>query len=142
MPFLRAQGVNRLDQLLLTHGDIRHIGGATNLAVRFRPREILASGLRFRSVAYRQALATLRGTRGAEPPGLAAGDRRQPWEILPPAAGDQFARADDGCLVLRLDQAGTRILLLGDLDRSGQARLLDRGGDLSAEVRVVGPPAN
>src|SRR5437762_5266247 len=28
-PFLHAQGVNRLPQVLLTHGDLRHIGGAT-----------------------------------------------------------------------------------------------------------------
>jgi len=26
-PFLRAQGVNRVPRLLLTHGDLHHIGG-------------------------------------------------------------------------------------------------------------------
>ena len=26
-PFLRGQGVNRLPRLLLTHGDLQHVGG-------------------------------------------------------------------------------------------------------------------
>jgi ComEC/Rec2-related protein len=48
-PFLRAQGVNRLPQLLLTHGDLRHIGGATNILDGFGVQVVFTSSVRFRS---------------------------------------------------------------------------------------------
>jgi competence protein ComEC len=35
-PFLRAQGVNSLPCLVLTHGDIRHVGGAQSWPISFR----------------------------------------------------------------------------------------------------------
>ena len=54
--FLRAQGVNWLPHLLLTHGDIRHMGGAGLVADGFAARKIHASPLRFRSPVYRQVL--------------------------------------------------------------------------------------
>jgi ComEC/Rec2-related protein len=36
-PYLRARGINRLDGLLLTHGDAAHIGGAAAVLQDFRP---------------------------------------------------------------------------------------------------------
>lgn len=51
-------------------------------------------------------------------------------------------RADDGCLVLCGSLNGTRILLVSDLSREGQAALLNRKPDLRADVLVTGLPTD
>src|SRR5207249_10430342 len=58
-PFLAAQGVNRLPRLLLTHGDLRHIGGAANFVETFAAQTVLISSARFRSSAYARTIETL-----------------------------------------------------------------------------------
>src|SRR5439155_7264766 len=42
-PFLRAQGVNHLPRLLLTHGDLKHIGGTEVLEQLFGVDEVSTS---------------------------------------------------------------------------------------------------
>jgi competence protein ComEC len=139
-PFLRAQGVNRLPQLLLTHGDLKHMGGAEALAAEFRGRAVFASSLRFRSAVYRRALAQFQ----REPYRLHQvhrGDEIRPWHILHPAASDKANQADDGTLVRRAEFHGVKILLLSDLGRDGQRLLLERSGaELRADIVVAGLP--
>ena len=53
LPYLRSRGVNRLDGLLLTHGDVQHIGAAPLLVSDFAPREIVDAPLKDRSSARR-----------------------------------------------------------------------------------------
>ncbi|MCZ7636423.1 MAG: hypothetical protein M5U12_10605 [Verrucomicrobia bacterium] len=60
--------------------------------------------------------------------------------MLHPGADDAFAQADDNALVLARDVAGTRVLLLSDLGRAGEAALLAREADLRADVVVTGLP--
>src|SRR5262249_11426897 len=39
-PFLRAQGVNRLPNFVLTHGDLRNVGGAEFVYSNFPPQKV------------------------------------------------------------------------------------------------------
>lgn len=138
-PFLRAQGVNRLPQLLLTHGAVRSMGATETLAREFAAQQILTSSIRFRSPAYRQLLAQLERTPGRWRQ-INRGDRLGPWTVLHPAADDKFSQADDSALVMRGEFFGARVLLLSDLGKPGQAALLERGGDLRADIVVTGLP--
>ncbi len=52
-PFLQAQGVNRLARLLLTYGDLNHVGGTEIIRQNSLAAQINISPVRFRSVAYR-----------------------------------------------------------------------------------------
>lgn len=139
-PFLRAQGVNQLPRLLLTHGDLRHVGGAEELAAEFQCYDIFASSFRFRSVAYRRIFANLQ----REPYKLQTlhrVDRAGPWQVLHPAVTDESAQADDGALVRQGEFYGAKILLLSDLGRTGQNLLLDREtNNLRADIVVSGLP--
>ena len=139
-PFLRAQGLNHLPRLVLTHGDVRHIGGAGLIADLFSARQICVSPLRFRSAAYRRCIAAFdRSPRKVHR--LAQGERFGPWTVLHPGAGARFSRADDGALVLVGAFYGRRVLLLSDLGRAGQEALLQSGENLRSDIVITGLPA-
>jgi competence protein ComEC len=138
-PFLRAQGVNRLPALVLTHGDLRHVGGAELVADLFSVRKLCVSPVRFRSPVYRRILQDYSRT----PERLRTVSREDQlgrWTVLHPAPGDRFSQADDGALVLAAVIGGQRILLLSDLGRPGQDALLERTPGLRADIVVTGQP--
>jgi competence protein ComEC len=139
-PFLRAQGINGLPALLLTHGDLRHVGGAELVGNLFAVNQFSASPVRFRSAVYRHIMTDL-----AQTPDklrvLNPGDKVGPWTVLHPAPKDKFSQADDNSVVLLGSFGGTRVLLLSDLGQPGQAALLERMPELRADIVVTGLPA-
>lgn len=139
-PFLRGQGVNRLKTLVLTHGDLKHIGGTKMIKETFSVERIITSPVPFRSEAYRDIISKLQ----YQPKHwhtVAAGDRIGPWSVLHPQNSDRFPQADDKALVLRATFFGKSILLLSDLGRIGQNALLERHQDLPTDFVVSGLPA-
>ena len=141
--FLRAQGVNSLPRLVLADGNLRNCGGAKPLAELFSLGELWTSGAKFRSAAYRDAVAMFEN--GGRPQGrhklFNCGDTVGCWQVLFPAATNDFSKADDSPLVLRGNFHGAKILLLADLSRAGQSELLSRTTDLRADIVVAGLPA-
>lgn len=138
-PFLRARGVNRLPGLVLTHGDVRQIGGTETLRAAIPVGQIAVSSARFRSPGYRRIIAQLDGTPERRRV-LVPGDRLGDWTVLHPEPGDRFTQADDGALVLRGDFHGVRVLLLSDLGQRGQRMLLERAAAGPADIVVGGLP--
>jgi competence protein ComEC len=141
--FLRAQGVNSLPRLVLADGNIRNCGGARTLDELFNVGELWTSGVRFRSAAYREAVAEFAAPGRAPVPRhriLNCGDTAGCWQVLFPAAPDNLSKADDDPLVLRGSFHGTKILLLDDLSRAGQSDLLSGTNDLRADIAVAGLP--
>lgn len=138
-PFLRGQGVNRLEHLVLTHGDQRRVGGFNLLWHEFQPGQVWTSPVASRSSAYRAALAFVK-KESLPWTAVSAGGRASGWEVLHPAVGDKFERGDDNALVLRGEFHGVRVLLLSELGALGQRALLDRGSDLRADIIVAGMP--
>ena len=138
-PFLQSRGVNRLERLAVTHGDVRHAGGAEMLADAFRPRQVIASGVPSRSPSYRRFLESLESAPQRRV-WAHAGDVVAGWTVLHPAAGEKHAQADDNALVFRRAFQNVRLLLLSDLGAAGQEALLRRGADLQADIVVAGLP--
>jgi ComEC/Rec2-related protein len=138
-PFLRAQGLNRLPNLLLTHGDLRHVGGANLIADLFSVPQVCVSPLRFRSSAYRRQVEEFSRTPGRLRK-IRRGDKLEPWSVLHPEGTERFPRADDGPLALAATLNGTRVMLLSDLGKSGQEVLLQRTTDLHADIVITGLP--
>ncbi len=139
-PFLQAKGVNRIPRLILTHGDIDHVGGAQLLDAALPANEVCASPVRFRSGVYRKALdhfdqapARLRK--------LSLGESAGAWTVLHPDAAERPSLADDGAMVLKTTLGQYRVLLISDLSRQGQEVLLRRGADLQADVVIAGVPS-
>lgn len=138
-PFLRARGVNRVPHLLLTHGDLRYVGGTETLNKLFGVGEIHTSAIRFRSVKYHNLMSSVEQTPDCRHI-INRGDEAGGWRVLHPEPGDKFPQADDSALVLLGKFHGTRILLLSDLGRPGQEALMQREKDLRADIVVTGLP--
>jgi len=138
-PFLRAQGVNSLHRLLLTHGDAQQIGAAESVIKLFSVSEVDVSPVRFRSPAYREIVDHL-GQGPKKLQTITRNDRAGGWIVLHPSAEDHFAQADDNAVVLHGNFYGIRVLLLSQVGRLGQNALLQRSPDLRADILVTGIP--
>jgi ComEC/Rec2-related protein len=140
-PFLHAQGVNSLNRLILTHGDLQHIGGTGMLQAEFPGSTTYIGPVRFRSATYRRILVEM-DQRHRSHAVVSRDESVGGWTVLHPDRGDAFPKGDDACMVLMGNFYGTRILLLGDLGRAGQEALLQRYQDLKADIIVTGLPDN
>jgi competence protein ComEC len=138
-PFLRAQGVNRLSGLLLSHGDLHQMGGALMVEELFGAKQVIVGPLGFRSPVYRRTLQSFEA-RSKPVRVVSRGDSAAGWSVLHPDAGDKFPVADDKALVLARTIQGSRVLLLSDLGRPGQEALLSRESDLRADILIAGLP--
>jgi competence protein ComEC len=136
--FLRAQGVNHIQHLALTHGDLKNVGGAEQLNRLFGVAELWTSSANFRSTVYRDVVSEFE-----RPPArhkiFFTGNAAGCWRMLYPV-GDNFPRADDNALVLSGEFSGLKILLLSDLGHDGQGALLARTNDLHADLVIAGLP--
>jgi competence protein ComEC len=140
--YLRAQGVNRLPNFILTHGESFYSGGAQTVHDLFRPQSIYTGGHNFLSPDYRKFLDGLIGDPALKS-ALQFGDAIGPFTVLYPGRNDNFGRADDNALVLRAEIRGLRILFCSDLGHAGQVALLNHipnTNDLRADIVVAGVP--
>lgn len=141
LPALAALGVERLDLVVASHGDLDHRGG---LPAVLRGIEVGRLWLPLDAAdapdfELLRAVARQRGipveARGAGSPALRVGDLR----VLPlwPPRGYEVPSRNDASLVVRVE-AGTRSLLLpGDLEARGEAALLASGAPLAAQILMV-----
>lgn len=142
LPALLALGFERVDLLVLTHGDLDHAGAALPLAQRLRVAELWVPpcALDIPAVAAVAAHIEREGGRVrvvARGPPLVWGDAE--LEILwPPPDLERESgcamRDNDASLVLRVAYGGRRVLLTGDIERPAEEALLmdDHRRDLPA----------
>ena len=141
--YLRMRGINRLDGLLLSHGDAGHLGGASALIHDFHPRHIIDSAARDRSPLHRALVAELQSRKIERSP-LAAQDtvplsRTVAARVLFPPKGFQAKIADDQALVVQLlVENQPRVLFVSDSGSATEGKLLQSGVSLHADVLVKG----
>jgi competence protein ComEC len=121
LPFLRHEGVRRLDRILISHGDNDHAGGLASVL-----QGIDADRVQTGELPDEPELAVLRAARVP----AARCERGQAWQwdgvqfaVLWPPAGDHAAGNDSSC-VLRIEAGGHALLLTGDIERQAEAALL------------------
>ena len=118
---LALVGVDRIDLLVLTHWDADHVGGAAAVAGRV---DVVVHGPLDGDRSDRALEPLVRA--GAEAVEVAAGHRGllgdSHWRVLWPRPG--LAPGNDASVVLDIDAADYRIVLLGDLGEEAQERLL------------------
>src|SRR5881296_909107 len=141
--YLHWAGVNRLNGLLLTHGDSLHIGGAAELLRDFPRVRLIDNPAPDRSNIH-QRLQRLFRERGIKPTDLAAGDsfrlsRKVTAHVLFPPQSFSASIADDQACVLQLVlSSGARVLLTSDSGIKTEDQLLHRNADLHSDVWIKG----
>lgn len=138
-PFLRAHGVNRLPPVIITDGSVNEAGGLTNLADAFVLDDLWTPGVSFRSAKYHDLVNDIEATH-AQHHELTAGQTIGLWHCLHPPAHPGAARTGQDALVLLGEFYLTRILVLSDLNRAGQAELLNTQHDLHADLLITAVP--
>ncbi len=121
LPSLANLGVRRLDRLLLSHADADHAGGALAIQRGLSPAQVL-SGEPDPLPAALRARACVDGASWRWD-----GVRFTTWRWSGAATGNQAS------CVLRVEAAGERLLLTGDIDIQAERALLEAGRDLRAD---------
>ncbi|MGI8431563.1 MAG: ComEC/Rec2 family competence protein, partial [Chthoniobacterales bacterium] len=135
--YLHSRGIDRLDGLLLTHGDAWHLGSAAALFDDFRPRQFLDNAAPDRSRLHHALLVRPRKL-------LARGNsfRLGPHvtaQVLFPPAPFRAKAVDDAALVVRLEIAKKfHVLLLSDNGPKTEEALLAAPNELASDVLIKG----
>ena len=142
VPFLRAQGVDRLAAMVLTRGDKAHAAGLNVVAQEVPTREAIYSGLHSRSKYYWQWLEGVKA-RGIPLHAVKAGDELQfargvRVRVLNPPEGSASKRSEDNALVLAIEFGPTRVLCMSDAGETVEKQIMKAFPDLRAQVIVKG----
>ncbi len=138
VPALAALGVERLDVLIVSHGDLDQWGGAPAVLDAVSVGEIWAPYGAAVDPAFGSLWEAARSKRvpvyerGAGSPAVSVGDLRiQP--LWPPPVAERRSR-NDRSLVVRIELAGHSVLFPGDLEASAEFDLVSSGADLASEI--------
>ncbi|MFU8797178.1 MAG: DNA internalization-related competence protein ComEC/Rec2 [Gammaproteobacteria bacterium] len=128
-PVLRAEGIKKIDRLIISHGDKDHIGGLKPVLREFTVN-VISSSVPKQFLTYQHQVCQ--------------GGQQWIWDgvqfefLYPPQHYIKKRINDDSC-VLRITYGKHRILLPGDIERSGERYLLDHYSpkDLKSDILVV-----
>jgi competence protein ComEC len=132
LPFLRAQGIARLDAMMLSHADRDHVGGALSV-LQATETERIVSSLEDAHPALVLGTARVPCLRGQHWSWDAVAFR-----VLHPAG--RTGRANNRSCVLEVRAGAHAMLLTGDIERRAEAVLVaaaGRRGALRADVLLV-----
>ncbi|HMC33374.1 MAG TPA: DNA internalization-related competence protein ComEC/Rec2, partial [Myxococcales bacterium] len=123
LPYLRGEGIDGLDALVVSHDDRDHSGGAGSVL------EAMPVGLLWSSLSPDHALLAAPAWRAP----CVAG-RKWLWDGVsfeflhpsPEALESRAARANNRSCVLRIEAPAGRVLLTGDIERDAERELLLR----------------
>ena len=128
LPFLRSEGVRKLDMLVVSHGDKDHSGGAKSI-LSSTPVDRILTGANSRRWNYPGAKACADG-------------QRWQWdgvvfEILSPVSINRTGGNNSSC-VLRLSVAQQSVLIPGDIEKVTELKLLKNHGQaLQSDVLIA-----
>ena len=141
-PALWALGIQRLDWLAVTHGDVDHAGGAASVLRDLRPREVW-EGVPVPRDARMQALRARAQAQGVVWRRIAAGHTFEVGsavvDVMSPPIPDWERRdnRNDDSLVVRVKFGEVSLLLTGDIERQAEASLVS---DRAPRLRLISAP--
>lgn len=140
VPFLKSKGVTKIHKLILTHGDMDHIGGATEVMKELSVKEVILPASPELSGLEKEIL-------------LLAMQQKIPYKFT--QAGDSFVSANqifyilspqnaiednrnNGSIVIYSELGGLSWLFTGDLEKEGEEQLVQTYNHLKIDVLKVG----
>ena len=126
LPFLENLNVPRIDQLIISHGDNDHIGGAQSVIAGIKTDSI------YTSVPDKFPDNT---------PVMCAAGQHWQWDkvnftVLSPPQ-NKFASDNDNSCVLKVESASGSVLLTGDIEAQAEQDLVNSGINLKSDVLIA-----
>ncbi len=127
LPFLTHEGVEKIDLLMISHGDGDHIGGAESLLEAYPLTPVLGQGIDELSTPWRESCEA---------------GRKWSWDgveftVLHPDGATYTATNNRSC-VLKVEGEGGSVLIPGDIERKVETRLLQHSRDkLAADILIA-----
>jgi len=126
LPFLRSLGIHRIDHIVMTHGDLDHIGGLGSVIPRFDVGSVLRTNQE-PTDKERELIALLEKKQVPVKESQAGSywldDAEIGWTILSPF--DKTTESgNNASVVLLLTVHGINVLFTGDLEEAGEESLL------------------
>ena len=140
LPYLRQEGVTRIECLVITHAHADHFGGAASVLRGVRVDTLLLPAGRSADV-HLAGLAELAERRGTTVREARSGDAlsvgRFRFAVQWPGEAAAAWPENDNSLVLRGLVSGCAVLLTGDIERRAETAILETRDDISAGVLKV-----
>jgi competence protein ComEC len=142
-PYLHAAGVNRLDGLLLTHGDSLHIGGTAPLLQDFPRLRLIDNLTPDRSIVHRRLRRVFEKDRIKLQTATAGENfqlsRNVSAKVLHPPGALVTSRTDDQAFVIQVSVPHpVKILFMSDSGYATENALLGSGQDLRSDIMIKG----
>ena len=142
LPFLYANGVKKLDYVVVTHSHRDHIGGLFHIIERLAVDTVILGPKNEEENKLEQDFLTLCANRDVEVLRLSAGDTL-PAEgaaiqvLHPSAAWAKKADRNNRSLVLHVAWQGFSLLLTGDIEAEAETHLLNTALDAASVLKVA-----
>ncbi|NRD75900.1 DNA internalization-related competence protein ComEC/Rec2 [Bacillus sp. BRMEA1] len=140
VPFLKAKGVTKIDKLILSHGDMDHVGGSIALMKELKVRQILLPSVAEESETEQKIINTakLKGIpviKGSK--GMYWGVGQNSFFILSPETNFKGER-NRGSLTILAKIGGLSWFFGGDLDKTGEEKIIKKFPNLTVDVLKAG----
>lgn len=144
VPYLKYRGINKIDTLILTHGDADHIGGVPAIVERFPVEKVIRNPLPPQSSLEKSLLAQLKqqnvpiytapiGVQMKLEPGIT-------WQFLHPSvlsASKSSESTNNDSVVVLFSIYGHRVLMTGDIEQQAEEALLEKWAFPKVDVLKV-----
>lgn len=140
IPYLKSKGITTLDKLILTHGDMDHVGGATAVLKEMKVKEMVLP------VAENRANLEVELLELAKEKDISVHftQNGESWKvnghsfhILSPSISVGLERNDQS-IVVYTELGGLKWMFTGDLEEVGESQLLAAYPNLQIDVLKVG----
>ncbi|MBO0959433.1 DNA internalization-related competence protein ComEC/Rec2 [Neobacillus sp. MM2021_6] len=140
LPYLKGKGITQIDKLILTHGDMDHIGGALSILTELKVKQILMPSMTEPSTTE---LAIIKEARKQGIPvfKVSVGDQwkenKSEFFVLSPEKNFTGER-NSGSIAFVARLGGVRWFFGGDLDQEGEEKIIKKYPHLTIDVLKAG----
>lgn len=137
--YLKKQGVDRLDYLVLTHTDSDHIGGADVIISKFEIGQIFLSDFKKDNKTYRELMDSMKNrnmTFSTPQVGAEYELGNTVFTIIAP--NDTYDDPNNSSIALIVDYGENSFLFSGDCEEEAERDILENGMNLDVDVYQVG----
>ncbi|MGP7819025.1 DNA internalization-related competence protein ComEC/Rec2 [Niallia sp. 01092] len=141
VPFLKSKGISSIDKLILTHGDLDHIGGSLAVLKSIHVKEIVLPFTWAELSKEEKEITALARKKRIAVTYVKSGqlwkNGNDSFSILSPI-DKETENKNDGCIVIKGRIGGLDWLFTGDLEEEGEKKLLQKYPMLTTDILKVG----